>query len=484
MHRSGTSLCARLLGALGVDIADDVGVGPGNEEGHWERWELVDLHNQLLAALNRANGEIAEYAPLHDLAFPPAWWARPEIKAIRSRIEGFLDSRMPADELFGFKDPRVTRLLPLWSQILERKQLAPRYVLCVRNPAEVAASLWKRDRIPHAAGAYRWMLYNCDFISNAPDDHLVVSYDDWFEAPERAAERLAAFVGVELPRNSAALADILRSINSDRRHNISSDPSQDDQIGRLYALLRSGEAYARKREEAKAIADGFSGFARLVPFEDALDALQSKNRITAEQAEHISRLDATVAERDRAIGQLKQRLDAESADGLNLRHLLQQQTAAANESLERIEKQAARNVLLHVANARGFRPNGWLRSVRDYTLIRGSRLFQSNWYAERYPESPRGARRRLWHFLNRGWLLGNNPNWLFDTAWYLSQYPDVLRSGVNPVIHYLTIGAAEGRDPGPKFDTAKYLAANPEARAGGLTPLGHHLAAVTRRKAV
>src|SRR3954469_636656 len=79
MHRSGTSLCSHVLSALGVDMTDKV-AGPGhahpapdNPKGHWERWEIVDLHDRILGLFNRGY-----YVPTHDLALPVAWWAEPQ----------------------------------------------------------------------------------------------------------------------------------------------------------------------------------------------------------------------------------------------------------------------------------------------------------------------------------------------------------------------------------------------------------------------
>ena len=48
MHRSGTSLCASMLNCLGVNIAEDIGVGNGNDRGHFERWDLVEIHDKIL----------------------------------------------------------------------------------------------------------------------------------------------------------------------------------------------------------------------------------------------------------------------------------------------------------------------------------------------------------------------------------------------------------------------------------------------------
>ena len=45
------------------------------------------------------------------------------------------------DGYFGFKDPRTAELMPLWHQIFNELKLAPKLVLCLRNPAQVARSL-------------------------------------------------------------------------------------------------------------------------------------------------------------------------------------------------------------------------------------------------------------------------------------------------------------------------------------------------------
>lgn len=64
---------------------------------------------------------------------------------------------------------------------------------------------------------------------------------------------------------------------------------------------------------------------------------------------------------------------------------------------------------------------------------------------------------------------------LFDADWYRRQYPDISASGVDPVEHYLAHGATEGRDPGPGFSTQGYLVRNPDVGTAGMNPLVHYL---------
>ena len=136
MHRSGTSLCSHILSMLGVDMADDVGANSGNEKGHWERWEIMALQDEILALLNRGY-----HMPEHDFPLPPAWWAEPKVRAVQVRIESFLSERMRENTLFGFKDPRTARLLPLWLQIFKNlKSRAQIYPLSASAESNCAVS--------------------------------------------------------------------------------------------------------------------------------------------------------------------------------------------------------------------------------------------------------------------------------------------------------------------------------------------------------
>src|SRR3974377_1144734 len=177
MHRSGTSLCSHLLSALGVDMADEVLV-PGhlspatdNPRGHWEGWEIVDFHARILRLFNRDY-----FGHFHDFALPVAWWADPRVVQIRREIVAFLEQRM-GNGYFGFKDPGTVRLMPVWHQILNELRLAPKVVLCLRNPAQVARSLHARNGLDYEIGEYRWLVHVVDFfryINNS--DFCTVEY--------------------------------------------------------------------------------------------------------------------------------------------------------------------------------------------------------------------------------------------------------------------------------------------------------------------
>ena len=203
MHRSGTSLCANMLHALGVDIADAAGPSANNQRGHWERPRINDLHDAILALYGRGWA-----SPTHHLALPDYWWTDPRIEPIRRNIITYLERSATQERLFGFKDPRTSRLLPLWPSILEALDLEPIYIFCIRNPAQVARSITARDQLAGDEAAYRWLVYNAQAVHGAGRARVcVIGYETWFTEPAATLGRLAGFVGLPVRPDCEAIVD-------------------------------------------------------------------------------------------------------------------------------------------------------------------------------------------------------------------------------------------------------------------------------------
>ena len=108
-------------------------------------------------------------------------------------------------------------------------------------------------------------------------------------------------------------------------------------------------------------------------------------------------------------------------------------------------------------------------------FLRGSPLFDWDWYRDRYADVGSSRLRARWHYWRRGVAEGRDPNPYFDSDWYLARYQDVRESGINPLDHYHRNGWTEGRDPSPRFSTVGYLRNNPDVLAIGMDPLLHYL---------
>lgn len=62
---------------------------------------------------------------------------------------------------------------------------------------------------------------------------------------------------------------------------------------------------------------------------------------------------------------------------------------------------------------------------------------------------------------------------LFDSEWYLNTYPDVAASGADPAKHYFLYGWKEGRNPSAVFSTSEYFDLNQDVKSSRICPLYH-----------
>jgi O-antigen biosynthesis protein len=76
--------------------------------------------------------------------------------------------------------------------------------------------------------------------------------------------------------------------------------------------------------------------------------------------------------------------------------------------------------------------------------LRQSPLFDSKWYAARFPECG-GADKAAEHYVTEGAFTGNDPGPDFDTVGYYDRNADVAASAWPALSHYLFHGRAEGR---------------------------------------
>jgi hypothetical protein len=314
MHRSGTSLCSHLLSALGVDMADKI-AGPGNPaptpdnpRGHWERWEIVEFHDRILGLFNR------DYlGRFHDFALPVAWWADPRVAQIRREIVAFLESRM-GDGYFGFKDPRTVRLMPVWHQIFNELKLAPKLVLCLRNPAQVARSLYARESLDPANGEYRWLAYMIDFYRYTSNfECCAVEYEEWFDNPAANIEKLRKFLDLPWQQGEADLALLLSDLidptarHDDPEHHEANQPL----VRSLYKLASRAGRDGEARDQIAYIVSQFVGFQQLQrPFQRAFEEVAKVAAKFPEVEQAAVVLRAAVSERDAAIASAESRASA------------------------------------------------------------------------------------------------------------------------------------------------------------------------------
>lgn len=156
MHRSGTSMTASFVQALGVDLGENLmPAAPINRLGFFEDLDFVALHQAVFNAAcpTDAPGWI-------DIGYTERETLDPDAVApFSGRARALIDQRRGLP-VWGFKDPRTTLLLPFWDALLPEA----RYVLVYRYPWEVVDSLYRTGYAPLAERpemAWRiWLYYN------------------------------------------------------------------------------------------------------------------------------------------------------------------------------------------------------------------------------------------------------------------------------------------------------------------------------------
>lgn len=70
-----------------------------------------------------------------------------------------LQNEFDEKELIVLKDPRISLLVPFWECVFRKVGYLPHYVVMVRNPLEVAASLRTRNAFAVAKSTFLWSSY-------------------------------------------------------------------------------------------------------------------------------------------------------------------------------------------------------------------------------------------------------------------------------------------------------------------------------------
>ncbi|HQV69654.1 MAG TPA: glycosyltransferase [Thermoflexales bacterium] len=207
MHRSGTSMIARMLNICGVYLGKPDELMPpaaDNPDGFWEHLGFRQLNDDILAL----NGAAWDFPPNPGLPIN----SDPDINSRATKLVKNFSSW----QIWGWKDPRVSLTLPLWNN------LAPttRYVICLRHPLAVSKSLSQRGSSSLLFGLQLWEKYFTAILMNTDArQRVVVDYDALIEDPVRQLSRMLQKLGVETSESKFDQA--INSVKPLSRHHLS-----------------------------------------------------------------------------------------------------------------------------------------------------------------------------------------------------------------------------------------------------------------------
>ena len=200
MHRSGTSAITKSLELLGVGLGTDLYPADfDNPKGFWEDNECIGINEALLKHLGSAYDRLA-------LAWDEVR-TDSQVSELKLRATQHLSKKLVENNgIWGFKDPRTCRLFGFWNEVFLAVKCDVSFVIAVRNPASVTASLAARNSTPVGKAYFLWLqhvLPSLSFVKGARS--VVVDYDEILANPYSQIVRISSNLGLPLPGRQSSL---------------------------------------------------------------------------------------------------------------------------------------------------------------------------------------------------------------------------------------------------------------------------------------
>lgn len=243
MHRSGTSAVAGTLAHLGVDFSERlVAAAQDNPKGFFEH---ADIWQQDHAILESLGSQWDDPLPL-----PDGWPDSDGVRRIHAEVRAVMQRDFAATALAGLKDPRMCRLMPVWCNWLQQEGFSTSVVLTIRRPAEVMASLSKRDGLSPDHAAWVWLRHVLEAeVATRGLPRVVLLYENLLHDWRGEAARMAGLLEVSWPCNMDAVGPVIDAFLEPalRHYRSASSPAPLTEplqgwLERTYAALATGNA--------------------------------------------------------------------------------------------------------------------------------------------------------------------------------------------------------------------------------------------------
>ena len=406
-----------------------MGEHESNEAGHWESARICMLNERLLFEL-RSGWDDWRRLDMARLA--------PERRSeLISRACKTVDDEFGDADIFVLKDPRICRLAPFWFDVFEESGIKPFVVIPLRNPIEVARSLTNRNGFHHAFGRLLWLRHVLDAEFDTRDvPRTFVRYDELLTDWRAVAGAAQKSFGLNWPQEVSAAPEIEAFLSQGlRHHNVPAEAVTEDfsvatWVREAYGVM---QRWSRDGEDAEgrmaldqireALETATPIFAELVDRAAELE-LEAKRWAEANDETVVADLEGQLVDTEAELRKARARV-AELEKAVAHRDALLRQaekTAGENEELVRQTQENAEQVRSYLLTEY-FRALDALLAVRPgisawvsgqnrtrLALLRGSGLFDADWYRSHYSEEVEDGTDPAEHFIERGIAKGYAPN--------------------------------------------------------------------------
>jgi hypothetical protein len=322
MHRSGTSVIARGLQVMGIDLGNRL-MPPfegNNSKGFWEDVDINALNIEMLHSLKRDWHFVTPIQPADVDTLCTNGFLQRAVELLQKKTAGV--------NVFGFKDPRVAKLLPFWKKVFTHARIHVDYLLVIRHPLSVCESLVKRDGLDFEKSHLLWLEHVIGSLAGTEGETRVLAdYDGFMRSPEAELTRIAR--ELRLPIHAAEMQSfLLEFLDRKLQHTVYQledllhDNTASPLVKEVYsALLDPAMDNARLQDK---IVQWDKEFSRMRPILGFVDKLGLKiGAITAERNALNERRNALVQEKTQLAQTLAEKEQALQKRGTELETIYQ-----------------------------------------------------------------------------------------------------------------------------------------------------------------
>jgi hypothetical protein len=245
--RSGSSAIVRGLACLGVHLGSEPylrAAGPNNPEGFWEDKRTIAVCEGFMDDIQMRWDSLRLLSDADYQTLAAHHYTGAAVEAVRVGL-----ANSPGG-VWGVKNPRMARILGLWTAAFASVGCDDRYLVTLRNPLSVAASIIRGS--PHrgvGAGLTHlhlvWLLHMVGALTPAMAGRptVVVDYDSLMTQPAAELRRIAAALSLSDMDETAIDAYGKEFLKGGLRHaafsaaDLAADPLVPPIVNRAYTLL-------------------------------------------------------------------------------------------------------------------------------------------------------------------------------------------------------------------------------------------------------
>lgn len=197
--RSGTSVLARAINILGVDLGENfIRKNKTNPKGFFEDKKIVETHIELTDS----------YLPTRP--FPKNFQKMKGIRDYRQELKEYVRDNFIDKPIWGWKDPRNNEFLPMWNDILDELHVEGHYLVIIRNPIDVLRSYKRAYNRDQTWARLQWQFRTLIALKETYQrKRIIVEYEQLFSHSLDSVRRIAKTFDFPWPEDETPIKEEL-----------------------------------------------------------------------------------------------------------------------------------------------------------------------------------------------------------------------------------------------------------------------------------